>query len=149
MEKNSCINSSQALPRLGAVVDLMGPSKLGFTKDNIGLHSIRSGGAMAMFLSGVATIIIMCIGRWSSQAFLKYIQEQVEQFTLGVSKKMLQFENFNTIDSGSDATSAQDLNKLKGIFIEADKSGGTPMPIFHEIQFTRTSLGNLNLSEEE
>ena len=125
------------------------PSQLGFTKDEIGLHSVRSGGAMAMFLSGVATIIIMRIGRWSSEAFLEYIREQVEQFTMGVSKKMLQFENFNTIDSGSTALGNQESNDLNGIFIEADKSGGAPIPISHEIQFTGTSLGNMNLSEKE
>ncbi len=148
--KISCINSSQALPRLRAVVDLIGPSQLGFTKDEIGLHSVRSGGAMAMFLSGVATIIIMRIGRWSSEAFLEYIREQVEQFTMGVSKKMLQFENFNTIDSGSAALgTSQESSNLDKIFIEADKSGGAPIPISHEIQFTGTSLGNMNLSEKE
>ena len=97
-----------------------------------------------MFLSGVATIIIMRIGRWSSEAFLEYIREQVEQFTLGVSKKMLQFENFNTIDSGP-GVGARDSDGLDEIFIEADKSGGAPIPIDHEIQFTETSLGNMSL----
>ena len=141
--KISCINSSQALPRLRAVVDLIGKSILGFTKDEIGLHSIRSGGAMAMFLSGVATIIIMRIGRWSSEAFLEYIREQVEQFTLGVSKRMLQFEHFNTINSSS--VDIEKSSELNSIFIEADKSGGAPIPISHEIQFTESSLGNLHL----
>ena len=99
---------------------------------------------MAMFLSGVTTIIIMRIGRWSSEAFLEYIREQVEQFTLGVSKKMLQFENFSTIDSGP-GEGAQDSDGLNEIFIEADKSGGAPIPIAHEIQFTETALGNMSL----
>ena len=69
------INSAQVLPRLRAVVELIGKSKLGFSEDDIGLHSLRSGGAMAMFLSGVPTIVIMRIGRWSSEAFLEYIRE--------------------------------------------------------------------------
>ena len=142
--KISCINSSQALLRLRAVVDLIGSHQLGFTKDEIGLHSIRSGGAMAMFLSGVPTIIIMRIGRWSSEAFLEYIREQVEQFTLGVSKRMLQFENFNTIHFGSALT--QEIGGQDGNFIEADKSDGDPIPISHEIQFTESSLGNLSIS---
>jgi hypothetical protein len=67
---------------------------LGFQKEDIGLHSIRSGGAMAMFLSGVYLIVIQRVGRWSSKAFLEYIQDQVESFTLGVSQKMLDFEEF-------------------------------------------------------
>ena len=85
-----------------------------------------------MFLAGVATIIIMRIGRCSSEAFLEYIREQVEQFTLGVSLKMLQFENFNTIDSNSE--SVQNSIDMKSIFIEADKSNGAPIPISHKIQ---------------
>ena len=140
----TCINSSQVLPRLRAVVEIIGPESLGFTKDDIGLHSLRSGGAMAMFLSGVATIIIMRIGRWSSEAFLEYIREQIEQFTLGVSKKMLQFENFNTIDCVP--SGIEEINQRDPIFVEADKSGGAPIPISHEVQFTETAMGNLSIS---
>ena len=99
---------------------------------------------MAMFLSGVATIIIMRIGRWSSEAFLEYIREQIEQFTLGVSKKMLQFENFNTIDCVP--SGIEEINQRDPIFVEADKSGGAPIPISHEVQFTETAMGNLSIS---
>ena len=49
---------------------------------------------MAMFLLNVSTIIIQRIGRWLSEAFLEYIREQVENFTSGVSQKMLDFEYF-------------------------------------------------------
>ena len=137
--KVSCINSAQALPRLRAVVELIGKASLGFTKDDIGLHSIRSGGAMAMFLAGTATIIIMRIGRWSSEAFLEYIREQVEQFTQGVSRNMLQFEHFNTTESDASEFRSADLEEL---FIANDKSDGAPsVPIEHEITFTGTSLG--------
>ena len=100
---------------------------------------------MAMFLAGVATIIIMRVGRWSSEAFLEYIREQVEQFTLGVSKKMLQFENFNTIDSHSSSQTQESSDQLNPIFIETDRSDGAPIPISHEVKFTERSLGNLHL----
>ena len=40
----------------------------------------------------------MRVGRWSSEAFLEYIREQVDSFTLGVSQKMLQFENFHHLN---------------------------------------------------
>ena len=49
---------------------------------------------MAMFLSGVCKIIIQRVGRWSSFAFLEYIREQVDCFTVGVSQKMLEHEDF-------------------------------------------------------
>ena len=39
------------------------------------------------------------ISRWSSEAFLEYIREQVEVFTFGVSNKMTLFEYFHTINT--------------------------------------------------
>ena len=76
----------------------MGEADLGFGKDGIGLHSVRSGEAMAMFLYGVSEIIMMRVGRWSSEAFLEYIREQVDSFTLVVAQKMLQFEKFHHLN---------------------------------------------------
>jgi hypothetical protein len=54
------INSAQVRARLRAVVTLIGEASLGlgFPAVETRLHSIRSGAAMAMFLSGVSTIII-------------------------------------------------------------------------------------------
>ena len=48
--------------KLRSVVELMGEDHLGFSKDDIGLHSICAGGAMAMFLSGLCEIIIQRVG---------------------------------------------------------------------------------------
>jgi hypothetical protein len=39
---------------------------------------------MAMFLGG-CVLLIMMIGRWSSDAFLRYIRKQVEEFNHDVS----------------------------------------------------------------
>jgi hypothetical protein len=44
---------------------------------------------MAMFLGGCPVFLTMMIGRWSSDAFLHYIQKQVEEFNHDVSRKML------------------------------------------------------------
>ena len=75
---------------------LIGKDVLGFNKDDIGLHSILAGVEMAIFLSGTSFIIIMRVGRWLSEAFLEYIREQVDYFTIGVSQRMLKFgENLN------------------------------------------------------
>ncbi len=52
------------------------------------MHLIRSGAAMAMFLSDCLVCLIMMIGCWSSNAFLLYIRKQVEQFNHNVSKRM-------------------------------------------------------------
>ena len=71
---------------------------MGFTRDDVGLHSTRSGGAMSMFLSGVFEITIQQIARWESFAFLEYIREQVENFTYGVSRKMLDKKKFHYLN---------------------------------------------------
>ena len=49
----SLISADYARTRLRSVVEIIGEESLGFSKDGIGLHSIRSGGAMAMFLWGL------------------------------------------------------------------------------------------------
>ena len=54
------INSSQVLSRLRTIVNIIGEYTLGFTESDIGLHSIRSGGAMAIFFC---------------QVFLQYLDE--------------------------------------------------------------------------
>jgi hypothetical protein len=57
--------------------------------DKIGTHSIRSGEARAMFLGGCPVFLIMMIGRWSRDTFLRYIRKQVKQFNHNVSRKMI------------------------------------------------------------
>ena len=88
------ITGNMVRSKLRSIVGYMGEKNLGFNEDEIGLHSIRAGGAMAMFLSGVCEIVIQRVGRWSSFAFLEYIREQVDCFTAGVSQKMLKYEEY-------------------------------------------------------
>jgi hypothetical protein len=54
---------------------------------------------MAMYLAGVPVSTIMLLGRWSSDAFICYIQKQVKEFSKGVSGKMIQKEFFFTISN--------------------------------------------------
>ena len=112
------IQADQVRTQLQSVVDIMGERELGFTKDDVGLHSLRSGGAMAMFLSGTSTITIKKIGRWSSEAFLEYIREQVEDFTAGVAQKMLEFENFNNLQRPSPQANNHNIAVNKGDGLE-------------------------------
>ena len=97
---------------------LVTEENLGFSVNEIGTHSIRSGAAMSLFLGGVQTFSIMMIGRWSSDAFLKYIRKQVEQFTHNSSKRMLEFERFFTtpnfvpMNSSSDTRTRNDRNNF-------------------------------------
>ncbi len=77
-----------------AAVDTIGFETLGFTRNDVGTHSNRAGGAMMMYLAKVPHYTIMMIGRWNSLAFLTYIEKQVMQFSEGVSKSMLQNDTF-------------------------------------------------------
>lgn len=86
------ITSKEMINALQAAVVSVGEDKLGFKKTDIGTHSIRSGAAMAMYLGECPVYVIMMIGRWSSDAFLRYIRKQVEQFSHNVSCRMLRFE---------------------------------------------------------
>jgi hypothetical protein len=77
----------------------IGETKLGIQRHEIGTHSIRSGAAMAMYLAGVPVFSIMLIGRWSSLAFLKYIRKQVQEFSFGISSKMIEVQSFKHINT--------------------------------------------------
>jgi hypothetical protein len=52
---------------------------------------------MEMYLAGVPVYMIMLIGRWSSDAFLRHIRQQVEEFLKDVAHKMLMHTSFRTI----------------------------------------------------
>ena len=106
--KLKTITSSTARTKLRSAARTIGETKLGFKPDDIGTHSIRSGAAMAMYLDKVPTFSIMMIGRWSSDAFLKYIRKQVEQFSHNVSRRMLNNENFFTTPDFHPTTSRHD-----------------------------------------
>jgi hypothetical protein len=75
-------------------LSVFGSKKLRIEPNEIGTHSIRSGAAMAMYLGGVPVFAIQIIGRWSSNAFMKYIRKQIEEFTFDVSARMLTTQTF-------------------------------------------------------
>jgi hypothetical protein len=53
---------------------------------------------MAMYLARVPVFSIMLIGRsWSSIAFLKYIRKQVQEFSQGISSKMMDVQSFKHV----------------------------------------------------
>jgi hypothetical protein len=95
--KLSTIPSTMILQRIRSAVKYLGKDKLGFTEDDVGTHSNRSGGAMGMFLAGTPVYTIMLLGRWSSDAFMRYIRKQILNMSHGVSSKMITFEEFYTV----------------------------------------------------
>jgi hypothetical protein len=91
------VTSWEMVEALRAAVIAIGEDVLGIKASEVGTHSIRSGGAMAMYLGECPVYTIMMIGRWSSDAFLRYIRKQVEQFSHNVSTRMLKFETHRHI----------------------------------------------------
>ena len=59
--KLAIVDSKMMLDKLRAATTAIGLDELGFTSDKVGLHSLRSGAAMAMYLSGVPVYTIMLI----------------------------------------------------------------------------------------
>ena len=68
----------------------MGFVKLGFRPEEIGTHSIRSGGAMV----GMSDLQVMFFGRWKPLAFLNYIRSQVDRFHSGFSTQIVKSPHF-------------------------------------------------------
>jgi len=88
------VTASQVCEALRRSARHFGRDNLGFSPEELGTHSIRSGAAMAMYLSRTPVYTIMLIGRWTSDAFLRYIRPQVQDFTRGVSQSMISSHDF-------------------------------------------------------
>ena len=86
----------------------LGPDHIGYSADEIGYYSIRSGAAMAMYLRNVKTFIIMLQGRWSSDAFLRYIRKQIKEFSEGMSSAMVSRDNYAFFTIPDCATETED-----------------------------------------
>ena len=71
-----------------------GYSRFGFHPTEIGNKSIRSGAAMALFLTDHSSDKIMILGRWKSKAFLDYIRPQIVEWVELFSDDMISFNNF-------------------------------------------------------
>jgi hypothetical protein len=91
------VMSTHMINALRDAVGAIGEVKLGIKKEDVGTHSIRSGAAMAIYLGECPVFMIMLIGRWSSDAFLRYIRKQVMEFSQNVAKRMLSCQNFRHI----------------------------------------------------
>ena len=102
------ITSQMMINALNAACESFGWEQLNIKPGDIGTHSIRSGAAMAMYLGDVPVYSIMMLGRWSSDAFLRYIRKQVEQFSHNVSKRMILHQYFRHIPEQDPRTTHQD-----------------------------------------
>jgi hypothetical protein len=93
------LSGPQLLKQIRLATTAIGHETFGFHPKDIGFYSTRSGAAVAMYLSGVPVFTIMLLGRWSSDAFLRYICKQVKEFSSAINSKMVKKDDFFTIPS--------------------------------------------------
>ena len=83
-----------------AASTLQYPSRKGIPISRVDTHSLRSGGANALSLSGYSDREIQKMGRWRSATFKEYIREELACFSVGMSTKMKTKFNFFNITGG-------------------------------------------------
>lgn len=69
----------------------------GLSPTQVGSHSFRAGGAMAMYLNGVPHDTIRKMGRWTSDTFLMYVHEQISAVSETVAEQMSQPIDFHNV----------------------------------------------------
>ena len=102
------VKSKQMVGYLRDAVRAIGEDILNINAEDIGTHLIRSGAAMAMVMGGLPVYMIMLMGRWSSDAFLKYIRKQIEQFSHDVSSKMIKNMCYRYMPEPTESTTIPD-----------------------------------------
>ena len=85
-----------------AAVKLDYPAR-GIPIGSIDTHSLRSGGANALHLSGYSDREIQKMGRWRSDTFKEYIRENLSVFSQGMSKAMQKSFKFVNVHGGVDS----------------------------------------------
>lgn len=88
-------NMSRALKLAARALDY--PMAKGIPVERINTHSLRSGGANALALSGYTDTQIQKMGRWRGATFKEYIREELACYASGMSKDMKQKFNFVNI----------------------------------------------------
>ena len=88
-------NVSQALK--GAARALCYPTEKGIPIKRINTHSLRSGGANALALSGHTDTQIQKMGRWRGATFKEYIREELTVYSENMSWNMRKKFGFGNI----------------------------------------------------
>jgi hypothetical protein len=75
------------LTHLRRAADLLGPHNLGYTSDQICLHSAQSGAAMAMYLAGVPVFTIMLLGVGLVMLFYVTLEKKSRNLAILLAQK--------------------------------------------------------------
>ena len=91
------------------------PTHKGIPIECVDTHSLWSGGANALSLSGYSDREIQKMGRWRSATFKEYIREELACFSAGMSTKMKTRFNFVNIAGGAYTDVTDDIMSLPNI----------------------------------
>ena len=80
-----------------APTELQYPTNKGIPISRINTHSLRSGGANALSLSGYSDTQIQKMGRWRGATFKEYIREELACYARNMSRDMKRKFNFVNI----------------------------------------------------
>ena len=80
-----------------AATELQYPTNKGIPVSRISTHSLRSGGANALSLSGYSDTQIQKMGRWRGATFKEYIREELACYARNMSRDMKQKFKFVNI----------------------------------------------------
>ena len=141
----SLLRADHVRSKLQAIVVLIWGYVLCFKKDDIWLHSIWSGEAMAMFLSGTSVIIIMRVRRCFGEALLEYIWEHIESFTFSKSQRILKFEEFFNLSRENSENSTDEVINIDDVDF-VNKVG--PDSVLFCIKFNGLAFHNGNENED-
>ena len=93
---SSPVRSALITLALCAASTIIGPH-VGFTPDDVSLHSMRAGGAMALLMARVGKDTIRLVGRWRSNEMLRYLHMTAQTFTEGLAMRMFQHRGYAVI----------------------------------------------------
>lgn len=82
---------------LRQAVTFIGPQSLGFLPKDIEARSLRAGGAMALLCGNVDKEKIQLLGRWRSDAMLRYLHVQAQPFMFKFAELMVNNGDFTLL----------------------------------------------------
>jgi hypothetical protein len=93
--------SSDITAALRAAVTFIGPHLVGLSPSDITARSLRASGAMALLLSKVDTDLIRLLGRWRSDAMLRYLHLQAEPIMQRFARLMVTHGDYHLLPNSS------------------------------------------------
>lgn len=106
---------SMALKQAAAALEY--PVTKGIPIERINTHSLRSGGANALALSGYSDTQIQKMGRWRGATFKEYIREELACYAAGMSGDMKRKFNFVNIAGNA-------FHEVSNLIFDMEEDGG-------------------------